>query len=389
MSYFYIPQLHNILNIDNIDLIITQDSNKNIVISKSLCSYLNLMKKQIDDYTTSWDIYKKYTNPYEYIHTIIPYTKQSVCKLKPLSRSFYKLIEICNLLHLLDDYTEPIISFHLAEGPGGFIEAINNLRSNDKDLYYGMTLINENDDNIPGWNKSKYFLSKHNNIIIEYGKDKTGNLSNVDNLWFCYNKYKGSVDFITGDGGFDFSIDFNKQELLSSKLIFYQICYAIAMQKKGGTFILKIFDIFTQATVDLLYILSSLYEKIYIIKPNTSRIANSEKYVICKHFKLNNSYEYIKKLSKMFFEINKDNWVERFLNIDIPSLYINKLEDINAIIGQQQLENILLTLYLLDNNKQDKFEVIKKNNIQKCINWCIKHKLLYNKNIQQLNVFLQ
>jgi hypothetical protein len=91
----------------------------------------------------------------------------------------------------------------------------------------------------------------------------------------------------------------------------------------------------------------------------------------------------------MFFEINKDNWVERFLNIDIPSLYINKLEDINAIIGQQQLENILLTLYLLDNNKQDKFEVIKKNNIQKCINWCIKHKLLYNKNIQQLNVFLQ
>ena len=47
----------------------------------------------------------------------------------------------------------------------------------------------------------------------------------------------------------------------------------------------KIFDIFTQATIDLLYLLSLLYEKVYIIKPNTSRIANSEKYVVCKKFK--------------------------------------------------------------------------------------------------------
>ena len=49
------------------------------------------------------------------------------------------------------------------------------------------------------------------------------------------------MEIITADGGFDFSIDFNKQETLSIKLIFCQICYAIALQKSGGTFILKIF----------------------------------------------------------------------------------------------------------------------------------------------------
>ena len=43
----------------------------------------------------------------------------------------------------------------------------------------------------------------------------------------------------------------------------------------------------------------------------------------------------------------------------LPYLYINKLEDINAILGQQQLENILATLYLLDNNKPDKLDTIK------------------------------
>ena len=52
------------------------------------------------------------------------------------------------------------------------------------------------------------------------------------------------------------------------------------MQKYGGTFVLKIFDIFTEPTIDFLYLLSSLYKNVFIMKPETSRIANSEKYII-------------------------------------------------------------------------------------------------------------
>ena len=37
------------------------------------------------------------------------------------------------------------------------------------------------------------------------------------NLLYCFEKYGNSMDLITGDGGFDFSIDFNKQETISSK----------------------------------------------------------------------------------------------------------------------------------------------------------------------------
>ena len=99
-------------------------------------------------------------------------------------------------------------------------------------------------------------------------------------------------------------------------------------------------------------------------------------------------YPILLSFSKFFPLINKDCQIERFINIDIPYIYINKLEDINAIIGQQQLENILSTFYLLDNNKQDKLDTIRKNNIQKCIQWCTKYKLPYNKNIQQLNAFI-
>ena len=390
MSYFFLPPICNIIHTKNIQLQTNDNNDNNVIINKSLYIYLTEIKKQIDNVQISWDIYKKYTNTYEYIHTIIPNTKTSICKLKPLSRSFYKLIEICNLLHILEELGEkPIQSFHLAEGPGGFIEAIEYLRCNNLDKYYGMTLIDKN-DNIPGWKKSKYFLLKHKNVIIENGSDELGDLFNVENLWHCYKKYKNSMNFITGDGGFDFSIDFNKQESLSIKLVFCQICYAIAMQKKGGIFILKVFDIFTQGSIDLIYILDSLYESITIIKPCTSRFANSERYVVCKKFKIEDSFDLISSFSKFFPLINDRKLIiERFINISIPSYYINKLEDINAIIGQQQLENILSTLSLLDNNnKLDKLDNIKKNNIQRCIQWCNKYKLPYNKNIQLINIFI-
>jgi len=388
MSYFLLPNIINTISPENLEI---EKNQSNYIISKSLARYLNSMKTQIDNYPNEWDQYKKYTNPYEYIHTPIPYSKLSVCKLKPLSRSFFKLIEIFNIFNI-DFGSNPITSFHLAEGPGGFVEALityreNNNTVNNKDIYYGMTLINDDDENIPGWKKSKYFLNKHQNVKIVTGKDKTGNLLNVDNLWFCYDNFKNSVDLITGDGGFDFSTNFNQQEHLSVNLIFSQIVYALAMQKRGGMFILKIFDIFTQITIELLYILSSLYEKCYIVKPHASRCANAEKYIVCKNFKLDNTYDLIKKFSD-FFSYLDDKPIYKILNIKLPYLYINKIEDINAILGQQQLENILSTLHILDNNKPDKLDTIKKNNILKCIQYCIKNKLPYHKNINQHNMFV-
>jgi 23S rRNA U2552 (ribose-2'-O)-methylase RlmE/FtsJ len=394
MSYFILPNILNIVSVNDINIIHaietnTESEENSVVISKSLASYLNIMKGQIDDYNDEWDIYKKYTNTYEYIHTIIPQYKISVCKLKPLSRSYYKLIEIINTLTITLP-NEPIKSFHLAEGPGGFIEALIYYRklnlNNEKDIYSGITLIDDKNENIPGWKKSREFLDLNKNVNIIKGADNTGNILNIRNFNCCCSNYKNSIDFITADGGFDYSSNFNKQEMLSINLILAQVIYAIALQKQGGTFILKVFDIFTQATIDILYILSSLYEKCYIIKPNTSRNANSEKYIVCKLFKLSDTTELINKLST-FFNMDTKKTIARVLNINIPYLYINKLEDINAILGQQQLENILYTLHLLDNNKSDKLELIKKNNIQKCIQWCIKNSLPYNKNINQSNIF--
>ena len=73
---------------------------------------------------------------------------------------------------------------------------------------------------------------------------------------------------------------------------------------------------------------------------------------------------------------------------DLPHYFLNKVEEYNAIFGQQQLENISMTLNLIDNSKNDKLELIKKHNIQKCINWCQQFKMEYNAVVQVNNIFL-
>lgn len=387
MNNYILPNI-NIFNIsDKINPLFTEEEISGSI-NKILNIYLNNIKVQIDNNRDKWDNYKKYTNPYEYIHSIIPNSKQSVCKLKPLSRSFYKMIELCNNFNIINELPNTSCkSFHLAEGPGGFIEALVSLRNNKNDTYYGMTLNNDSID-VPGWKKSNLFLKSNPNVIIENGSDGTGNLLNKENLEYCFKKYGNSMDLITADGGFDFSIDFNSQEALSLKLVYAQICYAISMQKKNGTFILKVFDLFTESSIDILFLLCCLYKKVYIVKPNTSRLANSEKYIVCKHFKLDSSNTLLFEMLKTFNYLNTTSNIKRILNIEIPYYFINKIEEYNSLFGQIQIENISSTLNLIDNYRSDKVEVLKKNNISKCITWCQKYNLPYNNYITSYNQFL-
>ena len=380
MTYYLLPKTS--INIQKHINIFFDDELPVINLSFSLSKYLSLMKEKIDLFCDDWDNFKRYTNPYEFIHTIIPNKNKSVCKYKPLSRSYFKMIEIIHLLKININDNNKINSFHLAEGPGGFIEALAQLRNNPNDRYIGMTLIDDNDSNIPGWKKSNIFLNKYTNVKIENGMDKTGNLLSIDNFNYCYVNYANSMDIITADGGFDFSHDFSKQEINISQLLFSQIAYAIIMQKKEGCFILKIFDCFMQHTIDLLCILCSFYDKVYIVKPNTSRYANSEKYIVCKNFNFyQNSQYYYDIFYKPFCNMvnTEDKYIKRFLNIDISLHFISKLQEYNAIFGQQQLENIYHTFTIIHNkSKMDKYHSNIRNNILKCINWCNKYGLETN-----------
>jgi len=176
--------------------------------------------------------------------------------------------------------------FGLAEGPGGFIEAAHYYNQNPNSQFYGMTIEDPTNQDVPGWKKAKGFLKHNENVILEKGADGSGDILKPHNFKYVVEKYRGSIDFITGDGGFDFSLDFNNQELTMTNLLFAQVAYALCIQKRGGCFVLKMFDSFYKPTVEILFLLASMYERVHIVKPNTSRAANSERYIVCMNYKL-------------------------------------------------------------------------------------------------------
>jgi len=363
----------------------------NPVINMSLKQYLDATKNEIMCHINEWDIYKKYTNPYEYIHTNVPTTKQSICKYRPLSRAFFKLHELINDLKLLDsEDTTPIRTFHLAEGPGGFIEAVANHRDNNtRDEYMGMTLVDKDDDTVPGWDKVQSFLAKTPAVKIELGHTGTGDLLEPENLKQCYMKYQNTMALITADGGFDFSKDYNHQESELVHLLLAQVFFGIALQKKGGNFVLKVFDMCTQVSIDVAFLLNSLYEEVFIVKPHTSRYANSERYLVCKGFALKQTESYAIRFYQILTGLrNKSQKPASLLSFPTPRFFLDRLQEVNAILGQQQIDSIKTTLTLIRSKDTERVEQLRKSAIHRCLAYCQKHNLPHHKTPPQHNVFL-
>lgn len=393
MLIYHLVKLYN--KIDPSDIFLTTNNSKNIdiMISKSLYYFLTKSKNQIDNNVEQWDYYKKITNPYEFIHTPPFYNSQhAIANYPAISRSFYKLIEIINYYSLLYQYKNNTINtFHLAEGPGGFIEALIYCRNNNSfsknDKYYGMTLQSDR-KNIPKWRKlTDKFKNLKDNITIENGRTGDGDILKGVNFTYCFEKYKNSMDFLTGDGGFDFSLNYEQQEIQSLNLIYAQIMYAIIMQKEGGCFVLKIFDIFYKPSLELIYLLNCFYKNVSICKPKTSRFANSEKYIICKGFLFKDTSAYYDCFLQNFNRFSSDGAIESIFTTDIPLFFVQNIEEISAILGKKQLQSIHSTLMLIQEKKGDKIDKLRKINIEKCFSWCHHNNIPINNYFKHENIF--
>jgi 23S rRNA U2552 (ribose-2'-O)-methylase RlmE/FtsJ len=388
MTLYKLPKYKLIIGPDDIDI---GNEGSEILVNPSLKTFLNSTKDLIPKHLHEWDTFKKFTNPYEYIHTSVPTTKQSVCKYRPISRAFFKLNEILNDLTLLEEVgSQKMRSFHLAEGPGGFIEAVALARERDpRDEYIGMTLIDPSNESVPGWEKVHSFLEKTPAVKLEYGATGTGDLLEPENLRHCFMKYRNTMDLITADGGFDFSKDYNHQENDLTKLLLAQIFYAISLQKCRGNFVLKVFDMCTQLSVDVAFLLNSLYSEVYIVKPFTSRYANSERYIVCKGFRLVETEKYAVKFYSLLTKVKLGyDSISSLLNFATPRLFLDKLQEINAILGQQQIDSIKSTLALIRNKDSERIDQLRKSAIHRCIAYCVRHNLPHHKTSLPQNMFL-
>ena len=337
------------------------DSIQNYNTQEALFTTITNKKREIDKVQHKWDSAKKISNEYEYIYTSSN-PRKNISSVLPVSRSFFKLREI------IYDFKLDIGSSCscIAEAPGGFMQSL--LQYSDEsdiilDSIYGITLVSDDKD-VPYWNPLLF-----NNDIIKIcnGCDGTGDLYKLLNvLDFIKTCGKQSCHIVTADGGFDYTSDF-EQELSSYRLFYSEIMISLNIQKIGGTFICKMFDLFYYSTLQLVYILYLSYETISFSKPSTSRQSNSEKYIVCQGFK-----GYNKELSNLMCSHFGDN-----LPIQLPDTFMDMIHSYHNQFIMQQIQRIESTLQLIKQRRI--LDKPSRQQIQLAIEWCKKYDIKINK----------
>ena len=308
-------------------------------ISHSIIHYKKESEKCL--FTENESDAKSFINTYEYIHKNLPKLNISTSKLNAHSQLFYEFMEITNTFDLFSQYSDKsIYTFQVGDNSKSIIDFLKFYRADKKDEHF----FQKESDTMTGFTNSIDF--------IYYEMDEK----------MCKNQNDYSISMIK----------------MLTKLLY--------LQKNKGTCVLKISEIYCKPIVQILYLICIFYEKVYIIKPNISNIFTEEKYLVCKNFvgdlgKIIDCYQKLNNILESYETSKKEySKICSVVQNEIPYNFICKIEEINIIMGQHKLEVYNQLINIMKNkNKQDKLEVILKNNIKKCSSWCEKFKIPCNK----------
>ena len=329
----------------------------------------------------NWEYYKKIVNPYEIVYTQKKYDDfpESVCSLKPLSRSYFKMIEMIEMINFFNmPRLANVRCAHVCEGPGGFIEALfDEAIKHKKKIHTSIAMtLKSRQSNVPGWRRASQFLSKNRNVKILYGEDNTGDIMKPINQQFFIDycilpAYGGKMDIFTSDGGFDFSCDYSKQEKMIFPLLLASTKIGFEVLNTGGVFILKMFDFYEKGTVDLLYFLSCHFTEWTLYKPAMSRPCNPEQYFIGKGY-TGATDEVLDVLRLWCSIINNNQSLDSLFNIEVPCEFKNALNELRTFSFIRQTRYLEKVFYIINKNDDKLIQDYLNNNIKSSHEWCVR-----------------
>ena len=364
MNYYIIPK-----NNFNIKLSL-QLTNEKIepCISYSLNCYTTDIYNQLlqlqESYSgidnASIEYITKIVNPFEFIHSNVPGSSISVSKVKAESVIFFELMELFEVFNINE-----ILALKYKIN-------VCHLTHNYKSTHYLLNMLREENED---------------NIILEN--------FNFNNLYkqFIQKEYKNKLDLII--------FEFYPDEYNDTKKYIHNMVLVLLIitkyQMNYGTSVIKINNILYKAVIDVIFILSGIYDKIFLVKPSISNITNGERYLICKGFNENllNQSKLVSNIDEKIIlkmnnnELMNNSCITSIIENELPYYLLNKIEESNLVIGRQQLEAYDQIINIVRNkNREEKVENLKRIHIQKCIQWCEKNQLPHNKFIDNVNIFL-
>uniref|UniRef100_A0A336LYZ0 Cap-specific mRNA (nucleoside-2'-O-)-methyltransferase 1 n=1 Tax=Culicoides sonorensis TaxID=179676 RepID=A0A336LYZ0_CULSO len=230
-------------------------------------------------------------------------------------------------------------------GPGGFSEYIL-FRRGWTAKGFGFTLKAENDFKL-----HEFFAGSPETFDPYYGVNDDGNVFDPENCAslkdYVLKQTKDGVHIMMADGGFSVEGQENIQEILSKQLYLCQCLVALSLVRVNGHFVVKLFDLFTPFSVGLIYLMYKCFHSICICKPNTSRPANSERYLVCRWKK-----SCTEVIEKHLFRVNEFIWENRAGQSDISELvpmevlqgdktFFEYIYESNNVLGGRQVDALL------------------------------------------------
>ena len=287
-------------------------------------------------------------NVYEYLYTKVPNTNTPVCKINGTQSNqsngnsngnsnsilFFELFEILSNSYIQDWYshqTEPVKSLHISRQ---WEISVNSLQLAKP----SMINVANGCESVPGFHLAKY--------------------------------------------SFIFMETLNEHDWLQSILV------VLYYQKYGGIFILKVNAYLELLLEEIVFYISSMFDKTIIIKPTVSNSLTFESFIIFIHY----SKDSVDTLAnKQHSVVSLRSFVHSpsplspltyhsILNAGIPNYFSLRITDVNVIIGQKRIEQlnaIISSLYVPDTPLTH--EKNKRNKIQKAVQWCEKYHIPYNK----------
>jgi hypothetical protein len=244
---------------------------------------LNVAKSLLDG--TDTRAYSKLMNLLE------PFSREKIT-LARMSRNYnitnawIKAYELIYDLDAAEYFNGPLVHFDNAAFPGSFILAIHHYFNTIGECSYQWfaSSLAVDTDEVSGHLDDSYDLHAMYSDQWLMSEKNNGDLTNPANL-LDFKARLPPVDLYTGDLGFDVSDDYNAQERLHGPAHFGQMLSGLLVMKPGGIMILKQFTFFEDATISNLAVMTRYFESVHIYKPASSKMDNSEIYVVGKNFR--------------------------------------------------------------------------------------------------------
>ncbi|XP_076231449.1 cap methyltransferase 1 [Calliopsis andreniformis] len=276
------------------------------------------------------------SNPYETIRGAI-FLNRAAVKMANIDKA-------CDFMFTNPDGLQSNELLYFADvcaGPGGFSEYVL-WRKKWHAKGFGFTLKNENDFKL-----ADFYAGSPETFHPYYGPKDNGDVFDPNNqkgfrdLIMKHTNSKG-VHFMMSDGGFSVEGQENIQEILSKQLYLCQCLVALMIVREKGHFVTKLFDLFTPFSAGLVYLMYRCFEKICIFKPNSSRPANSERYLVCKSKRPGTEHiiQHFSYINRLLLESDENRDVLELValeELEREKQFVQYLRRSNEYLGRKQI----------------------------------------------------